>query len=639
MMTVRRCVSILTRALALASASWIATPATAAAPSIADFAVQADVIAPALSPDGNLVAHVARVQNQRMLMVLDFSRRERRALMPAIVDSFEVRYCRFKTNANLLCALRGTEYLRGIPFPTTRLVSVDTSGKSKARVLVQNGDQGRSQYQDRIVDWQRGDPEHVLIALSGDGDPFPSIHRLNATSGHTLIAMHGQKSIMDWTADRNGVVRFGYGFDGSRHFYIVRDSADGDWRTLSRWEIGKADFKIVGFGGTPTSMLARAPHNGRDAIFDMDLAETRESGLLFAHDEVDVGDPIHWPVDDRIVGFEYETDRMQRKLLDPEAARIYGLLERALPGADNEIVGASDDGKRLLVISRADVRPSTWYLFDPASGKLGKIGSANPLLEAATLAPMKPVRIKAADGQVLPGYLTLPPDSDGKRLPTIVYPHGGPHSRDSWGFDPVVQFLASRGYAVVQVNFRGSTGYGTEWYRAGLRNWGTVMIDDVTASAKWAIAEGIADPQRTCIVGWSFGGYAALMSAARESGLYRCVVSIAGVSDLRALAEEWRNSYGGRDWAEYALGDDASELKAGSPTRSAAAIKAPVLLIHGDEDTQASVTQSRRMARALDAAKKKHEVVIIKDGNHSLSRFEWRETLYRKLEEFLAVNL
>jgi dipeptidyl aminopeptidase/acylaminoacyl peptidase len=164
------------------------------------------------------------------------------------------------------------------------------------------------------------------------------------------------------------------------------------------------------------------------------------------------------------------------------------------------------------------------------------------------------------------------------------------------------------------------------------------MVDDVTSATKWAIAEGIADPARTCIVGWSFGGYAALMSAVRESDLYRCVVSIAGVADLRALSNQEAMFYGGRQRVEYTLGDDSAELKAGSPTRSAAKIKAPVLLIHGDSDVQVSIEQSKRMARMLKDEKKKVEMVVIKDGNHSLSRYEWRETLYTRLEAFLAAN-
>ncbi len=381
-----------------------------------------------------------------------------------------------------------------------------------------------------------------------------------------------------------------------------------------------------------------ASHNGRNAIFEMDLTEKSDRQLLFANGEVDVGGAIEWPTDHRIVGFSFETDRVHKKFFDAQAENVYAAIDEVLPGADNWVVGASRDGKKLLISSSVDVRPTNFHLLDTAAGKMLRIGSANPALAQTALAEMKPVKIKSADGVMLPGYLTLPVGSSGKKLPTVVYPHGGPHIRDRWRFDEMVQFFASRGYAVLQVNFRGSVGYGYDWYEQGHRNWGTVMVDDITASTKWAIAEGIADPANTCIIGWSFGGYAALMSAVREPGLYRCAVSIAGVADLRALAREDSRFYGGRRRVAHTLGDDVSELKAGSPLRAVEKIQVPVLLVHGDNDIQVSVDHSRRMARALKGQDKKHELVVIKDGNHSLSRYEWRETLLTKIEAFLATN-
>jgi dipeptidyl aminopeptidase/acylaminoacyl peptidase len=609
-----------------------------AAPTIADFAAQADAIAPSISPDGKKVAFVTRAEGQRVLVMIDLEKRERRGLMGAIVDSFEISQCNFKNDERLLCGYRGTQFYRSQPYIVSRLVAVDVAGKGKPRVLIQDGTQGGSQFQDRVLDWQINDPKRVLIALSGDGDPFPSVQSLDVYTGLSYVVQRSRSSITSWATDRNGVVRFGSGFDGKRNSYIARDSADGPWRTLAKWETGESDFSVVGFGAAPATLLVEAIHNGRSAIFEMDLDEKSDRQLLFANGEVDVDTPIYWPGDNRIVGFEYETDRTHRKFFDADAEAIYAAIDRLKPGSDNDIVGSSRDGKRLLVMSRSDVRPTDYSVLDLTAGKLLRIGSSNPALAETPLAPMKAVKIKAADGQILPGYLTLPLGSNGKNLPTVIYPHGGPHARDTWRFDPMVQFMASRGFAVVQVNFRGSTGYGREWYEAGLRNWGTVMIDDVTAATKWAIAEGVADPGHTCIVGWSFGGYAALMSAVRESELYRCVVSIAGVADLRALSRDAGMFYGGRQAIEYLLGDDSGELKAGSPTRSAAKIKAPVLLIHGDNDVQANIDQSRRMARALDGADKKFEFVVIKDGNHSLSRYEWRETLYTKLEKFLAAN-
>jgi dipeptidyl aminopeptidase/acylaminoacyl peptidase len=634
MSTARSC-----RLIGALAASLCLSAVALGAPTIADFAADTDFSFPTLSPDGDKVAFVTRVDDKRLLVVIDFAKRERRGLMPATVEEFDIEWCSFKSDERLLCGFKGTQFFRGQPYPVSRLVSVDVTGKAKAKVLLQNGSLGASQFQDRIVDWRMDDPKHVYIELTDDtGGPFPTVHSLDVYTGLTTVVQRSRAPIMNWTTDRNGVVRFGSGYDERKSTFITRESPDESWRTLAKWERGEANFDVMGFGPSPGTLLVAAPHNGRSAIFELDLTEKSDRQLLFANPDVDVGEAIYWPTDRRIIGFSYETDHPKRMLFDAEAEAVYGAIDQILPNAENRIVDASKDGKKLLVASFADIRPSEYFILDLTSNKLKRIGSANPALAKTPLAPMKAVKIKGPDGQLLPGYLTIPVGSAGKKLPTIVYPHGGPYARDSWGFDTVVQFLASRGYAVVQVNFRGSTGYGDDWYDAGLRNWGTVMVDDITAATKWAIAEGIADPAHTCIVGWSYGGYAALMSAVREPDLYKCVVSIAGVSDLRALANDERRFYGGRFRAKYSIGSDTDELKAGSPLRAPEKIKAPVLLVHGDDDIQVNVDQSRRMARALEREKKKYELVIIKDGNHSLARYEWRETLFTKLEAFLTAN-
>lgn len=610
-----------------------------APPSIADFAADADFALPALSPDGNKVAYITRADGKRVLVVLDLVNKTRTGLMAATVETFEISYCRFKNDERILCGFRGTAFQQGQPYPVSRLVAVDVSGGKKPRVLVQNGSQGTSQFQDEIMDWQIDDPEHVLIELSSDRDVFPAVHSLDVYTGLTSVVQRARFPILNWKTDKSGVVRFGSGLDEkAKKYYITRESKGDSWRTLGKWEIGESDFTVLGFGPAPATLLVSATHNGRDAIFEMDLTEKSDRQLLFANSEVDVDGPIYWPYDNRIVGFSYETDRVRRKFIDEEAKSIYDSLDAALPGADNYVMSSSRDGKKLLVRSEADVRPPNYHILDVTTSKMLRIGSQNAALAQSPLSPMKPVRIKAPDGVVLPGYLTLPLDSTGKKVPMVVYPHGGPASRDSWGYDRMVQFFASRGYAVLQVNFRGSVGFGDDWYQQGHQNWGTVMVDDITAATRWAIAEGIADPANTCIVGWSYGGYAALMSAVREPTLYRCAASIAGVADLRALSWQGSRFYAGRRTMKYILGDDVSELKAGSPMRAADKIQVPVLLVHGDDDWQATVDHSKRMAKALERAGKKFELVIIKDGNHSLTRPEWRETLLTKLEQFLAKN-
>lgn len=622
----------------LVFAACLPSTGPAATPSIADFASDADFAAPALSPDGTLVAFVTRVQNTRVLVALDTVKRERRGLMAATTDTFEISWCSFKNNDRLLCGLRGTEFAAGQPYPVSRLVAIDTSGKAKPKVLVQNSTNGWSQYQDHIMDWQLNDPRHVLIELTDENSVFPTVHALDVYTGLTSVVQRGRSPILSWTTDRAGVVRFGAGYDEHKSTFITRDSADTSWRTLAKWDLGEGDFNVIGFGPTPGTLLVSADHNGRDAIFEMDLNEKTSRQLLFADPRVDVDGPIYWPADRRIVGFNYDDEMPRRMVFDAPAKEIFDAIDQVLPDAVNYLVDSSTDGRKLLVASSKDVRPTDYYILDLDQKKMVRVCSANPALADAQLSPMKPVKIKAPDGKVLPGYLTLPLGSDGKKVPMIVYPHGGPHVRDHWGFDEMVQFFASRGYAVLQVNYRGSTGYGYEWFDAGLQNWGTVMVDDITAATRWAIAEGIADPAHTCIVGWSYGGYAALMSAVREPDLYRCSVSIAGVSDLKALLNDDSRFYAGRKTMARILGTDSDELKAGSPLRSADKIKVPVLLVHGTDDIQVLVDHSKRMARALDNAKKKYELVIIKDGNHSLSRFEWRQTLLTKLETFLAAN-
>jgi dipeptidyl aminopeptidase/acylaminoacyl peptidase len=309
-----------------------------------------------------------------------------------------------------------------------------------------------------------------------------------------------------------------------------------------------------------------------------------------------------------------------------------------LPDRFSSIVGGSRDGKKILIAAYSDVKPRSYYVLDIGAMKIDLIGVSNQALEKATLAPMKTIGVPSGD-ITIPGYLTLPSGKDPRNLPMVVYPHGGPYARDRWGYDEVVQMLASRGYAVLQLNFRGSSGLGEKWLNAGWREWGGAIHDDITAGARWAIAQGIADPQRVCIVGWSYGGYAALLGVAREPDLYRCAASIAGVSDLNALKGQERFFYGGSVAARESIGADKRELREDSPLQHAQKVKAPVLLVHGDVDHVVLASHSTDMAKALRKHNVATELVIIEDGGHSLDRPEMRLTLFRKLEAFLAKNL
>jgi dipeptidyl aminopeptidase/acylaminoacyl peptidase len=286
------------------------------------------------------------------------------------------------------------------------------------------------------------------------------------------------------------------------------------------------------------------------------------------------------------------------------------------------------------------VMPPRYHLLDTVSGSLTELGRQDANLDESQLVHVQPVTVPGDGGIAIPGYLTLPPGSrPGQRLPAVVLPHGGPYARDRWGYDPLVQVIASRGYAVLQLNFRGSTGYGEQWRDAGHQAWGTIMHADITAGAHWLIEQGIADPARLGIVGWSYGGYAALTGVEKEPELYRCAVSIAGVSDMSQMALDDERFYGGKDSAGDAMGTDPVALRAESPLQHVERIRVPVLLVHGEDDYTVLADQSKAMDRALSKAGLRHELVLIKHGEHSLVRPEMRLTLYRRLIEFLRANL
>jgi dipeptidyl aminopeptidase/acylaminoacyl peptidase len=267
-------------------------------------------------------------------------------------------------------------------------------------------------------------------------------------SGRLSGVQRHSEPVTGWIADRQGVVRFGYGYRDKKGLYIARSGESGEWRTLARFErFDNEAFRPLGFGSLGDSLLIRSTHNGRDAIFEMDLQDQADRQLLFSRPDVDVSGTMRWPSDGRIVGFRYEREKPHKHIFAERAEQVQRLLDKSLPDTINSIVGSSRDEQRVLVYASSDVKAGHYYLLDTAKASLVRLGASNSALENVKLAPHQPVIIKARDGTALPGYLTVPVGTSAKNLPTVIYPHGGPQLRDSWGYNPVVQFMASRGYA------------------------------------------------------------------------------------------------------------------------------------------------------------------------------------------------
>ncbi len=629
-------------ALALPSASDSSLP-------LELFAAAPGMDSPHISPDAGKLVYVATVAGQRRIVVRELASGRERTVLNANTGDLSVTRCEFKTNDRMLCHLEGV-VRGGNPerlFPASRLLAIDADGRSP-RLLFRNSFFARlppaahAQFQDRIVHWLPDDPNHVLIELGDAGSVFPAVYRFDVYRGDLKLEVPARPPVMDWTADQAGVVRFGYGFRDDTGVYVARTGPNAPWRTLEEFRrFDRKRFDPLAFAAQPNELLVFAPWAGRTAVWQIDLeAQSSAMQLVFSVPDVDVGGILEWPLDRHVAGFVYETDRPHTWFTDPHAAAVERQLERELPGAYHVVVDASRDGSKLVTISYSDVMPPRFHLFDTVSGRLTELGRQGVGLEQAQLAPMRPITVPGPGGIAIPGYLTLPPGAEpGKRLPAVVLPHGGPYARDHWGYDPLVQVIATRGYAVLQLNFRGSTGYGQQWREAGHQAWGTIMHEDITAGAHWLIDSGVADPARMCIVGWSYGGYAALTGVEKEPALYRCAVSIAGVSDMSQMAVDDERFYGGKDSAGDAMGTDPVTLKAESPLAHAARIRVPVLLVHGEDDYTVLAEQSRAMDRELARAGVPHELVLIKHGEHSLLQPDMRLTLYRKVTEFLRTNL
>jgi len=357
---------------------------------------------------------------------------------------------------------------------------------------------------------------------------------------------------------------------------------------------------------------------------------------IFLHPDVDIASVVLDPSGSQIIGVRYVLAESRTEWFDPRPAKAVKDVGLRLAARHVYLASASLDYRRMIIYAESPDLPGKYYLYEPATEKLLYFAWTYPELENEPMGVMRATSYPARDGLEIPAYLTLPPGmppKPAKPLPAIVFPHGGPQSRDLSSFEPLVQFFATRGWAVLQMNFRGSEGYGTEFRKAGARQWGQAMQDDVTDGTKWLIEERIADPSRICIVGWSYGGYAALMGAVKEPDLYRCAVSIAGVSNLpRLLARSSRigTRYIGNYWK------DNKALAENSPAKRAAEIRIPVLLAHGTWDEVVPVEQSKLMATALKDANKEFEILSLDKAGHSVLDPVQRLRLFRGVESFLG---
>jgi len=361
---------------------------------------------------------------------------------------------------------------------------------------------------------------------------------------------------------------------------------------------------------------------------------------VFKNDQVDVDGVVTIGRSGRVIGASYTTDKTYVHYFDPDYQKLHDMLARALPKMPLiDFISASADEQVLVVHASSDVEPGNWYLYDRAKKSLGLISESRPALKGKKLSVVKTLSYPAADGTQIPAYLTLPPGvTDAKKLPAVVMPHGGPGARDSWGFDWLAQYFAQRGFVVLQPNFRGSGGYGDAWFaNNGFRGWKT-SVGDVCDAGRWLVSQGMADPSKLAVIGWSYGGYAALQANVLDPELFKAVVAIAPVTDLDLLKSKTALSY--RDsFVEADFIGSGPHVKEGSPAQNTQVFKAPVLMFQGDTDVNVDISQSRYMYKQLTRDGKSSELIVYPDLDHALRDGTARADLLRKSDAFLRKQL
>jgi len=494
-----------------------------------------------------------------------------------------------------------------------------------------------------VVDVLEDDDAHLILSHNRRDPEVFDVFRVDvATGAETLIAQN-PGNITSWGTDHDGRLRVAGTSDGVNTSLLYRDTEDEPFRTLLTTSFKETVAPL--FFTFDNRALYVASNRGRDkmAIRVLDPATAQEGELLAESPEVDV-DSLSYSRKRRVLTTaRWTTWRTQRKYFDAETEAMHRDVEARLPGYQIDFTSADKAENVFVVAATSDRTSGKRYLYDRAARTLDLIADVRPWLPEEELAAMTPVQFAARDGLVLHGYLTRPKGAAPGPLPVVLNVHGGPWARDVWGFNPEVQFLANRGYAVLQINFRGSTGYGRAFWEASFREWGRKMQDDLTDGVQWLVDQGIADPARIAIYGGSYGGYATLAGLAFTPDLYAAGVDYVGVSNLltfmRAVPPYWKPLLA---MLQEMVGDmerDEAMLRAASPVYSADRIKAPLLIAQGANDPRVVKSESDQMVAAMRARGVDVEYIVKDDEGHGFRNEENRFEFYEAMERFLGRHI
>lgn len=588
-----------------------------------------------LSPNGQYLAALVPVKGRMNIAVIELA-----TMKPYPVTSFDedINSVTWATNDRLLFTMdfNGNESIG--------LFSIDKDAKN-FRVLAKPAQSQVSNgsfvvRQTHLLSLIEGEPDYILVTNNDRDETIFDVYRMNIRTGVKSRVVTNPGKVGGWVTDHNGVVRFGVEEDGLDIRVIYRSTDKSEWRTLAKFEYGKGEWSPIGFAyDNRTVYIANRLNRDKSAVYTYDPETDTMGDLVFESSEVDVANVQMARCFRRALSVPYYTDRLHYHWLDETAKKLQDVVDAALPNTENSIQYARDNATKAIVVAHNDRDPGSYYLFDIEKQKLTFLLRPMNWIKPEQMAEMKPVTIKARDGMILHGYLTRPVGSEGKPVPLIINPHGGPQARDDWGYNPEVQLMANRGFAVLQVNFRGSTGYGWSFVSAGFREWGRKMQNDLTDSVEWAIAEGITTRGKVGIYGGSYGGYAAMAGLTFTPELYSFGINTVGVVDigllLKTMPKTWELA---RKQMEMMIGSaktDKAEMDQWSPVNHVEKIRVPLLMAYGELDPRVVLKHAQLLEKQLKKHGKTYQYILFDDEGHGWRKQENRYKFYKAFDEFL----
>lgn len=646
-------------AAVLAAAAGLASTADAAPP-VEAFGSLPQVSSMSISPDGHRIAAVQPIDGRPQVVIFAFTSAGVKQYAFKVADAI-ARRARWVGNEHLVAVYQESTKLRSDTELRNwqRAFSMSKDAKDPVRLMASSWVGTFNVQTGAILDAPKEDSSHVFMqALQayayGDTDTRLSrgkirlnVYRVDLESGHGEPAEIGNDQTVQWVMDGHGhaVGRVDQNVDLEETLFV---GGGHDWKPVLTFSAAKGGDAYVGGLLEDESAVAivRPNDEGMVSAYPLNRADGKIGPALFSDREFDVDYLLRDEWSGRVIGAVYAREKEEVHYFDPKLQALQKKLEAALPGQTVEIESADIAQDAFIVRSSGPRQPAIFQLYDPKTSQLSFLAAQYPSLTKDDLGEVRSYPYKSRDGLDIHAYLTLPPGKNPHRLPTVVFPHGGPESRDTLDFDWWAQFMASRGYAVLQPNFRGSSGYGAKFRDAGNGEWGKGMQNDISDGVKKLIADGIADPKRVCIVGASYGGYAALAGATFTPELYACAVAYAPVSDLPAMLGREAKRMGKNSTAisywEERIGSryrDEGLMAAVSPARHVDQVKAPLLIVHSDKDVTVPFSQGQIEADALRAAGKPVKFVTLEGDDHYLEFSQTRIKLLQETEQFLATHI